>query len=171
MLWFDFECLSSRLTPIPLRLPPSHTWGSGQNQMQALKKELALLVPSLSVFLDVENLTDLGDLEGLIESSEVVLIFLSSGYFSRWNCLREARQTLVAEKEVIVLREVAKMHGGGSMSRIAKELEDPDNSSLYDAFDSAHESSSIAHIKSALEDWCESGVILWHRGERIVSSL
>jgi hypothetical protein len=89
----------------------SHTWATGQNQMQALKKELSLLVPSLKIFLDVENLTNLGDLEALIENSEVVLIFLSTGYFSRWNCLREARETLVAKKEVILLREIAQMHG------------------------------------------------------------
>ena len=89
----------------------SHTWATGQNQMQALKKELSLLVPSLKIFLDVENLTNLGDLEALIKNSEVVMIFLSSGYFSRWNCLREARETLVAKKEVILLREIAQMHG------------------------------------------------------------
>ena len=70
--------------------------------MQALKKELRLLVPSLKVFLDgeqalvhscrsnpyarfhtnrhtVENLTSIADLEALIGNSEVVLIFLSSG--------------------------------------------------------------------------------------------
>jgi hypothetical protein len=97
--------------------------------MQALKKELGLLVPSLKVFLvsgigrdanvkltlfvaqDVENLTSIADLEALIGNSEVVLIFLSAGYFSRWNCLREARETLVAKKDLILMREVAVMHG------------------------------------------------------------
>jgi hypothetical protein len=88
--------------------------------MQALKKELGLLVPSLKVFLvsgnirsnanakltllrtqDVENLNSIADLEALI----------SAGYFSRWNCLREARETLVAKKELILMRDVALMHG------------------------------------------------------------
>ena len=32
----------------------SHTWSTGQNQMQALKKEVSLLVPTIEVFLDVE---------------------------------------------------------------------------------------------------------------------
>ena len=98
--------------------------------MQALKKELGLLVPSLKVFLvsgnirsnanakltllrtqDVENLNSIADLEALISASEVVLVFLSAGYFSRWNCLREARETLVAKKELILMRDVALMHG------------------------------------------------------------
>jgi hypothetical protein len=102
--------------------------------MQAPKKELGLLVPSLKVFLvsgvagrdanatltslfqqifaqDVENLNSIADLEALIDASEVVLVFLSAGYFSRWNCLREAREALVAKKDLILMREVAEMHG------------------------------------------------------------
>jgi hypothetical protein len=79
--------------------------------MQALKKELGMLVPSMRIFLDVENLTSVADLEALIDHSEVILLFLSAGYFSRWNCLREVRQTLMAKKETILLREVAQMHG------------------------------------------------------------
>jgi hypothetical protein len=61
----------------------SHTWGTGQNQMQALKKELQLLVPSMQVFLDVENLDSISALEDLITKSETVLVFLSTGYFAR----------------------------------------------------------------------------------------
>ena len=47
--------------------------------MQALKKELVLLVPSLKVFLDVDDLVDIGSLEKLIEGSDVTLFFLSKG--------------------------------------------------------------------------------------------
>jgi hypothetical protein len=79
--------------------------------MQALKKELGLLVPSLKVFLDIENLSSVADLELAIENSEVVLIFLSKGYFCRWNCLRESRKALVDGKEMVLMREVAKIHG------------------------------------------------------------
>ena len=51
--------------------------------MQALKKELQLLVPSMRVFLDVENLSSISALEDLITRSETVLVFLSTGYFAR----------------------------------------------------------------------------------------
>jgi hypothetical protein len=60
---------------------------------------------------DVENLNSIADLEALISASEVVLVFLSAGYFSRWNCLREAREALVTQKDLILMREVASMHG------------------------------------------------------------
>ena len=35
------------------------------------------------------------------------------GYFKRWNCLREAREAIVQQKHIILLRETAEMHGGG----------------------------------------------------------
>ena len=52
--------------------------------MQALKKELQLLVPSLQTFLDVENLKSIASLEDLITRSETVVVFLSTGYFARY---------------------------------------------------------------------------------------
>jgi hypothetical protein len=45
----------------------SHVWSTGQDQVLAIKKELVLLVPSVRVFLDIENLTDIGGLEKNIE--------------------------------------------------------------------------------------------------------
>ena len=42
----------------------SHVWSTGQDQVLAIKKEL---VPSVRVFLDIENLTDIGGLEKNIE--------------------------------------------------------------------------------------------------------
>ena len=61
-----------------------HVLRFATKQMQALKKELQLLVPSMQVFLDVENLTSIGALEDLISRSETVLVFLSTGYFARY---------------------------------------------------------------------------------------
>jgi hypothetical protein len=54
--------------------------GIPPDQVQAIKKELVLLVPSLKVFLDVDDLVDIGSLEKLIEGSDVTLFFLSKGY-------------------------------------------------------------------------------------------
>ena len=54
--------------------------GIRPDQVQAIKKELVLLVPSLKVFLDVDDLVDIGSLEKLIEGSDVTLFFLSKGY-------------------------------------------------------------------------------------------
>ena len=83
--------------------------------MQALKKELQLLLPSIRIFLDVENLRGIDELELEISRSDSVLIFLSAGYFARWNCLREVREAVAQQKNLILLRECSEMHGGGSM--------------------------------------------------------
>jgi hypothetical protein len=59
----------------------SHIWSSGQDQVAVIKRQLQLLLPSLSIFLDVDDLADIGELESYISQSAVVLLFLSRGYF------------------------------------------------------------------------------------------
>jgi hypothetical protein len=88
----------------------SHTWASGQDQMQALKKELALCCPSLNVWLDVDNLEDLASLEHMLAATSVTLLFLSSKYFDSWNCLREVRQAVLLDEE----RQLRWESGGGA---------------------------------------------------------
>jgi hypothetical protein len=102
----------------------SHVWSSGQDQVQAIKKELQLLVPSMAIFLDVENLTDIGGLEKLIEGSDVTLFFLSEGYLESWNVLREVRHAISTFLKracgIILVREPEKIHGKVSMDDISK---------------------------------------------------
>ena len=40
----------------------SHIWGTGQDQCAAIKRQLCLLLPGVSVFLDVDDLKDIGAL-------------------------------------------------------------------------------------------------------------
>ena len=58
-------------------------WGTGQDQVAAIKRQLCLLVPGVSIFLDVDDLEEISALERYIAETAVVLIFLSKGYF-RW---------------------------------------------------------------------------------------
>ena len=48
----------------------------------------------MSVFLDVDDLEDIGALEEYIEKTGRIMIFVSKGYFKSKNCLREVRATL-----------------------------------------------------------------------------
>ena len=41
----------------------SHVWSSGQDQMATLKRELQLLIYGINVFLDVDDLKDIGELD------------------------------------------------------------------------------------------------------------
>ena len=90
----------------------SHIWASGQDQMAVLKRQLLLMVPGISVFLDVDDLTDIGELEAYVEASATMLLFLSRGYFHSRNCMREVRHTLIAKKHFVLLHDADLAKGG-----------------------------------------------------------
>ena len=72
----------------------SHVWGTGQDQMRIVKQRLLEMLPDARVFLDVDDLEEIGDLEGYIEGSGSVLVFCSEGYCASRNCMREAQYPL-----------------------------------------------------------------------------
>ena len=59
----------------------------------------------MRVFLDVEDLTDIGALEHYIKQSAVILVLLSKGYFGSRNCLREARAAAASDKPLTLVHE------------------------------------------------------------------
>ena len=63
----------------------SHVWGTGQDQMRVVKQRLKEMVPDLEVFLDVDDLEEIGDLEGYIKRSRIILVYCSNG------CVRRLR--------------------------------------------------------------------------------
>ena len=72
----------------------SHVWSTGQDQCAVIKRQLQLLMPGVIIFLDVDDLQDIGNLENYVRQSGVVLYFLSKRYFSSRNCLREVRASI-----------------------------------------------------------------------------
>ena len=50
----------------------SHVWGTGQDQMRIVKTRLLEMVPGLSVFLDVDDLEDISNLQGYIERTSTI---------------------------------------------------------------------------------------------------
>ena len=59
----------------------SHIWGTGQDCCATIKRQLKLMVPGASVFLDVDDLKSIDALEQYISGSAVIMIFVSKGYF------------------------------------------------------------------------------------------
>ena len=57
----------------------SHVWITGQDQMRIVKQRLLEMMPDLLVFLDVDDLEDISDLEGYVDRSYHILIFCSKG--------------------------------------------------------------------------------------------
>ena len=77
------------------------------------------MLPGASVFLDVDDLEDIGLLEEYIEASGVVMIFVSQGYFKSPNCLREVRCAVTKGKPLSLVHDP--VPGGASLEGIEAE--------------------------------------------------
>ena len=51
----------------------SHIWSSGQDQVATIKRQLQLMMPGISIFLDVDDLEDIGALETYVNQTTVLL--------------------------------------------------------------------------------------------------
>ena len=100
----------------------SHIWGTGQDQVAAIKRQLCLLVPGISIFLDVDDLEEISALERYIDETAVILIFLSKGYFRSKNCLREVVATVKKRKPVVLVWEPDPNKGGAPIEVLKEEL-------------------------------------------------
>ena len=109
----------------------SHIWSTGQDQNATIKRQLCLLLPGVSVFLDVDDLESIGDLELYVEQSQVVQLFCSKGYFKSCNCLREIQCTLEKKKRFCLMFDPDK--GGATLNAI-RDDECPDElrSAVFD---------------------------------------
>ncbi|KAL1499729.1 hypothetical protein AB1Y20_012416 [Prymnesium parvum] len=103
----------------------SHIWSSGQDQVANIKRKLQLMLPGCQIFLDVDDLENIGDLEHYVEASQSVLIFLSKGYFFSANCLRELESALCALIPLILVHEKDVSKGGAPLDTLRAESEHP----------------------------------------------
>ena len=85
----------------------SHIWGTGQDQCATIKRQLCLLMPGVSIFLDVDDLKSIDALDEYIGQSAVIMIFVSKGYFQSKNCLREAHCTVEKGKAIALVHDSA----------------------------------------------------------------
>jgi len=100
----------------------SHTWLSGQDQIAMIKQQLSGFLPAhVRVFRDVDDLENIDRLEEYVAKSQVVLLFLSKGYFLSRNCLREVRAAVTSSKPVILVHEHAEAKGGDRLEVLRQE--------------------------------------------------
>ncbi|KAL1508306.1 hypothetical protein AB1Y20_004417 [Prymnesium parvum] len=95
----------------------SHVWASAQDQAAVIKRRLQTMLPSVVVFLDVDDLTDISALEAYVQQSVVVLTFLSRHYFASRNCLRELRAAIY-QKPLLRVHEADEARGGQSLDKL-----------------------------------------------------
>jgi hypothetical protein len=98
----------------------SHSWSTGQDQTHTVVRKLQLLLPGIRIWLDVEQMDDVGKLEEEVLQASVFILFLSTGYFESYNCRRELYAALRAGKPIIVIREDNPARGGASLEHFKK---------------------------------------------------
>ena len=104
----------------------SHVWGTGQDQMRIVKQRLLEMVPDLVIFLDVDDLEEIGDLEGYIDRTTAVLVYCSKGYFTSKNCMRELVSSTLKQKPIIALIDPDASRGGLSLDECHAQLVEAD---------------------------------------------
>ena len=67
---------------------------------------------------------DIGNLEGYVRATSVMLFFLSKTYFGSRNCLREVRASLEQEKPLVLVHEQQEDKGGGPLEQLRLECRD-----------------------------------------------
>ena len=115
---------TAAMTSLSFRFAPHHAvWSTGQDQMRIVKQRLVEMVPELAVFLDVDDMEDISQLEGYVDRSQVILIFCSRGYFESKNCCRELTSAVIKGKRLIALLESEVKHGGMGVAEVRAELQ------------------------------------------------
>ena len=99
----------------------SHAWGTGQDQTHAIVRQMQLLLPGVKVWLDVDNLDDVGKLEESVADAMAFIIFLSAGYFKSFNCRRELYAALASMRPFIAVHETDVAKGGASIEALKAE--------------------------------------------------
>jgi hypothetical protein len=97
----------------------SHIWSTGQDQCATIKRQLSLLMPGVSIFLDVDDLESIDALEEYIDGSQVIMIFVSAGYFKSANCLREVKAAVEKAKPLSLVFDPVR--GGALLDTIRDE--------------------------------------------------
>ena len=90
--------------------------------MRIVKQRLKELLPKASVFLDVDDLEEIGRLEMYVERTSVVLVFCSDGYFRSKNCMRELITATKMKKPIIPLLDTDTRRGGLTMLEVRSRL-------------------------------------------------
>ncbi|KAL1527880.1 hypothetical protein AB1Y20_009256 [Prymnesium parvum] len=93
----------------------SHVWRTGQDQAAYIKRQLQRMLPSIPIFLDVDDLVSIDLLEEYIDASGCVLLFLSRGYLISHNCLRETRRAVHTRLALCFVWEADHAKGGAPL--------------------------------------------------------
>jgi hypothetical protein len=111
----------------------SHAQDLGQDQVATIKGILEKLLPSISVFLDVESLDDLHALDQLIIASKTVLIFLTKGCLRRFFVRLEISAAARNGVKTILVQETDERHGCTPLKEHRSDCPDDARKAVFDS--------------------------------------
>eukprot|EP00966_Prymnesium_polylepis_P203035 4703906-Prymnesium_polylepis.2 len=80
------------------------------------------MLPGIRIFLDVDDLEEISDLEGYVRRSEVVLVYMSADYFHSKNCMRELTCAFTQGKPLLAVEDCELDRGGLSLRAVREQL-------------------------------------------------
>ena len=86
-----------------------------------IKRRVQMLLPGAQVFLDVDDLQSIDDLEVYVASSSVLLTFLSKCYFASRNSQKELREACRLGKPLVRMHEADVDHGGAGLGSLYED--------------------------------------------------
>ena len=76
--------------------------------------------------------------------------------------MREVHESIVRKKDIVLMREVAEMHGGGELALVLNEIEH--YKAIWAKLDEAHgDKAGVIDLQKALFNEDRGDVLLWHR--------
>ena len=75
---------------------------------------------------------DIGDLEGYVRATGVMLFFLSKHYFTSRNCLREVKATINEQLPLVLVHEQQEEKGGGPLEMMRTECREEMRPYIFD---------------------------------------
>jgi len=167
-------------TPVMLRPPTnpngfhlflSHVWKHAQDQAGTIKSSLVSLVPTCKVFLDVDDLEEVSRLEEYVQQTDVMVVIVTEGYISSFNCRRELVAMFKLNKPLVCVLESDPDKGGTSVAQLRGELDALQRSEA--GLPSDHESAChqlIELVEQSDDARSIPSRVEWHR-ERVLKTV
>jgi len=80
-------------------------WKSGQDKTHKIVRMMQQYLPGINIWLDVDSLTDISNLEESVAEAAQFVLFYSKDYFKSKNCVREVKAAVQKEKPITVIFE------------------------------------------------------------------
>ena len=135
--------------------------------MRIIKTRLCEMMPELSVFLDVDALgnTRLKDFEH-IDISDVVLVFLTQGFFKSGPCAREIVRGVLLGKQIIAVLEMDEDKGGLTEDECRAIIAAPKADGTTWFTEPKYRAGTSFFLTDQAKDWA----VDWGRAEFVVPS-